>query len=58
MIETFNFLSNLPPRILSQYAGPNEYEAWYFDGLNPVSAKHKGETREKAIENLKRDSQK
>lgn len=49
--ETWNFLRNLPPRILSQKIG-NDFFAWYFDGINQIGEKVKGETREKAIENL------
>lgn len=51
IIETWNFLHNLPPRILSQKIG-NDFFAWYFDGINQIGEKVKGETREKAIKNL------
>jgi len=46
-----SFLSNLPPRILSQKIG-NSFFAWFFDGLNQIGEKVEGDTREKAIENL------
>ena len=51
MTETFNFLSNLPPRILSKWEN-NQFAAWYFDGLNQIGQKVFGATREEAIDNL------
>jgi len=51
------FLSDLPPRILSQKIG-NEFFAWFFDGINQIGEKISGETREKAIQNLLKNKQK
>lgn len=53
MIETFNFLSSLPNRILSIKAG-DKFEAWYFDGINQVGERATGATREEAIKNLQK----
>lgn len=47
------FLSNLPPRILSQKIG-NHFEAWYFDGINQVGQRVTGETRKEAIDKLQK----
>lgn len=47
------FLSNLPPRILSQKVG-DQFEAWYFDGLNQVGDRVTGKTREEAIDKLQK----
>lgn len=52
-----SFLSDLPPRILTQKVGKN-WLAWYFDGCNPISDKYEGETKEKALENLKNSNSK
>lgn len=57
MTETFNFLSGLPPRELSQWdKEKNQFAAWQFNGINPVSARYYGSTREAALQSL-RDSQ-
>lgn len=58
MTETFNFLSGLPPRELTQWDEERRlFAAWRFDGTNPVSARYYGSTREAALQSL-RDSQK
>ena len=55
MTETFNFLSDLPPRELSQWdKEKNQFAAWQFDGINPVSEKYYGETRQAALSNLRK----
>lgn len=54
MTETFNFLSNLPLRELVQYsAKDNGFYAWKFDGFNQVGEKFFGQTKEKALSNLR-----
>lgn len=61
-VETYNFMSNLPARILVQsMAFPSKHSsgftqsgfvAWKFDGLNAVSPKVWGETSKSAVSNL------
>lgn len=54
MIETFNFLSNLPLRELYQYdKKAGGFYAWKFDGLNQVGEKCFGETKDAALKNLR-----
>ncbi len=52
------FLSDLPLRTLVQYdRALSCWYAWHFDGVNRVGDKVRGDSKEKAIQNL-RDSQK
>lgn len=54
MIETLNFLSNLPLRELYQYdKKAGGFYAWRFDGINQVGEKHFGETKEAALSLLR-----
>lgn len=54
MIETFNFLSNLPLRELYQYdKKAGGFYAWKFDGLNQVGEKYFGETKDAALKILR-----
>ena len=61
-VETYNFMSNLPPRILTQrvqFASRHSsgftqsgFVAWKFDGVNAVSPEVWGMSRESAVANL------
>ena len=61
-VETYNFMANLPPRILTQrvqFASGHSsgftqsgFVAWKFDGLNAISPKVWGMTSKNAVSNL------